>query len=107
MRDDGIFWVIWNFFTAVWSILGPIGNIVVIWYIFSRFGQLCQEKSGKNSNAGKFCRALEYELMVYIGIFYTRLVYFRANWQCSGNMVYFSLFWYIVSRKIWHSCTTF
>jgi hypothetical protein len=22
-------------------------------------------------------------------------------------MVYFSLFWYIVSRKIWHSCTTF
>jgi hypothetical protein len=24
----------------------PIGNLVVIWYMFPRFGILCQEKSG-------------------------------------------------------------
>jgi hypothetical protein len=26
--------------------LWPFGNLVVIWYIFPRFGILCQEKSG-------------------------------------------------------------
>jgi hypothetical protein len=35
-----------EYFTAIWYILRPYGNIVVIWYIFPRFGQLCQEKSG-------------------------------------------------------------
>jgi hypothetical protein len=38
--------VFWNIFTAVWNILLPLGNLVAIWYIFSRFGILCQEKSG-------------------------------------------------------------
>jgi hypothetical protein len=28
-------------FTAIWYILWPIGNLVVIWYIFPRFGILC------------------------------------------------------------------
>jgi hypothetical protein len=32
--------------TANWYILWPIGNLVVIWYLFPRFGILCQEKSG-------------------------------------------------------------
>jgi hypothetical protein len=27
-------------------ILWPFGNVVVIWYIFLRFGILCKEKSG-------------------------------------------------------------
>jgi hypothetical protein len=35
---------------AIWSILLPFrifyGNYVVFWNIFSRFGLLCQEKSG-------------------------------------------------------------
>jgi hypothetical protein len=42
-----IFRVIWNklqpfgiFYTY------PFGNLVVIWYIFPRFGILCKEKSG-------------------------------------------------------------
>jgi hypothetical protein len=30
-------------FTAIWYILWPIGNLVVIWYIFPRFGILCQK----------------------------------------------------------------
>jgi hypothetical protein len=31
---------------AIWYILWPFGNVAVIWYIFLRFGKLCQEKSG-------------------------------------------------------------
>jgi hypothetical protein len=48
---------------AIWSILLPFGlfcgnfvNIMVIWYIFSRFGLSCLEKSGNPfvaKNAGK------------------------------------------------------
>jgi hypothetical protein len=53
------FIVIWNilgsfgiiyghfvYFMAIWYILWPFGNVAVIWYIFLRFGILCQEKSG-------------------------------------------------------------
>jgi hypothetical protein len=35
-----------EYFTVIWNILWPFGNVVVIWYIFPRFGILCQEKSG-------------------------------------------------------------
>jgi hypothetical protein len=38
---NGECWVIWN-------ILRPFGNLLVIWYIFPRFGILCQEKSGNH-----------------------------------------------------------
>jgi hypothetical protein len=31
--------------------LWPFGNVVVIWYIFPRFGILCQEKSGNPAPA--------------------------------------------------------
>jgi hypothetical protein len=34
------------YFMVIWYILWPFGNVVVIWYIFPRFGLLCQEKSG-------------------------------------------------------------
>jgi hypothetical protein len=34
------------YFTAIWYILWPFGNVVVIWYTFPSFGILCQEKSG-------------------------------------------------------------
>jgi hypothetical protein len=47
---------------TVWSILGPLEifyghlvHVVVIWYIFSRFGILGQEKSG-NPATHKLCR---------------------------------------------------
>jgi hypothetical protein len=30
-----------------WYTFGPLGNLLVIWYIFLRFGKLYQEKSGK------------------------------------------------------------
>jgi hypothetical protein len=41
-------YVYWSFgkLTAIWYFLGPIDNLVVIWYILPRFGILCQEKSG-------------------------------------------------------------
>jgi hypothetical protein len=42
-----------EYFTAIWSMLRPfgvfygrLGNLVIIWYIFFRFGILYQEKSG-------------------------------------------------------------
>jgi hypothetical protein len=34
------------YFMVIWHILWPLGNVVVIWYIFPCFGILCQEKSG-------------------------------------------------------------
>jgi hypothetical protein len=58
----------------------------------------------KNTILGKFLGALEWMMLQHfmvvwnilrsIGIFY-------GIWQCYGNLVYFALFWYIVSRKIW------
>jgi hypothetical protein len=32
--------------TAIWYMSWPLGNFVVIWYIFPRFGILYQDKSG-------------------------------------------------------------
>jgi hypothetical protein len=40
------FMAIWNILRSFWYILWPFGNVVVIWYVFPRFGNLCQEKSG-------------------------------------------------------------
>jgi hypothetical protein len=46
MENAGIFYGHLEYFTVVWYILWPFGNVVVIWYIFPRLGILCQEKSG-------------------------------------------------------------
>jgi hypothetical protein len=40
-------------FTAIWYILRPFSNVVVIWYLFPRFGILCQEKSGNPAAKAK------------------------------------------------------
>jgi hypothetical protein len=37
------------YFMVIWNILRPFGNLVVFWYIFLRFGTLCQEKSGSRA----------------------------------------------------------
>jgi hypothetical protein len=42
----GIFYGHLEYVTGIWYILWPFVNLVAIWYIFPRFGQLCQEKSG-------------------------------------------------------------
>jgi hypothetical protein len=46
-------WKMLGYFMAFWSILRPyviysghLADLIVIWYIFSRFGMLHQEKSG-------------------------------------------------------------
>jgi hypothetical protein len=31
---------------VIWYIFWPFGNVVLIWFIFTRFGILCEEKSG-------------------------------------------------------------
>jgi hypothetical protein len=46
MEHAGIFYAHSEHFTVIWYILWPFGNVVLIWYIFPRFGILCQEKSG-------------------------------------------------------------
>jgi hypothetical protein len=35
-----------EYFEVILYIIRAFGNVVVIWYIFPRFGILCQEKSG-------------------------------------------------------------
>jgi hypothetical protein len=46
MQKVGIFYAHLECITAICYILWSFGNFVVIWYIFPRFGTLCQEKSG-------------------------------------------------------------
>jgi hypothetical protein len=46
MKNAGMFYVHLEYFTAIWYILWSFGNVVVIWYIFCRFGILHKEKSG-------------------------------------------------------------
>jgi hypothetical protein len=46
MENTGIFCGHLKYFTVIWYILWPFGNVVAIWYIFPRFGISCQEKSG-------------------------------------------------------------
>jgi hypothetical protein len=45
MEKVGIFYGHVEYFTTIWYILLPFGN-VIIWYIFPCFGILCQGKSG-------------------------------------------------------------
>jgi hypothetical protein len=47
MENANIFNDHLEYFTIIWYILWPFGNVMVIWYIFPRFGKFCQEKSGK------------------------------------------------------------
>jgi hypothetical protein len=46
MENIGIFYVHLEYITVILYFLLSFGNFVVIRYIFSRFGILCQEKSG-------------------------------------------------------------
>jgi hypothetical protein len=59
MGKAGIFYGHLEYFTVLWYILWPFGNVVVIWYIFPRFGILRQEKSGNpalnQSNHHELC----------------------------------------------------
>jgi hypothetical protein len=45
------FMTILECFTVIWHILWPFGNVVVIWFIFPRFGILCREISGNPTPA--------------------------------------------------------
>jgi hypothetical protein len=40
MENDGILYGHLEYFTAIWYILWPFGNVVVIWYILPCFGTL-------------------------------------------------------------------
>jgi hypothetical protein len=49
MENTGIFCGHLEYFTVLWYILWTFGNVVVIWYIFPRFGILYKEKSGNSA----------------------------------------------------------
>jgi hypothetical protein len=38
--------ILWSFGIYIYIYIYGLGYVVVIWYIFPRFGILCQEKSG-------------------------------------------------------------
>jgi hypothetical protein len=40
MENAGIFYAHLGYFTVIWYILWPFGNVVVILYIFTHFGIL-------------------------------------------------------------------
>jgi hypothetical protein len=55
----------------------------------------------KNPNLGKFWRVLHWKMMV---CFMDTTVFCYILWTFDtvrGNLVYFSLFWFFVPRKIW------
>jgi hypothetical protein len=66
MENAGTFYGHGKYFTVIWYILWPfdifyghlVGNVVVICYIFPRFGILCQEKSG---DPGTYCHCVTLE----------------------------------------------
>jgi hypothetical protein len=55
MENVGIFYGHMEYFTAMCYIFWLFGNLVVIYYIFTRFGTVCQEISG-NPEVERFCQ---------------------------------------------------
>jgi hypothetical protein len=53
MENVGLFYGLLEYFTDVRNILCPFSNVVFIWYIFPRFGILCQEKSGNPADVSE------------------------------------------------------
>jgi hypothetical protein len=57
MENFGMLFGHLEHFTAIWYILWPIGNLVVFWYIFPRFGILSQKNLATLSKLScKNCR---------------------------------------------------
>jgi hypothetical protein len=60
----------------------------------------------KNSNLGKFWRALEWKMLVKFMVIWNILQSFYGHLvMFCGNLVYPSPFWYFGPRKIWQPWT--
>jgi hypothetical protein len=79
---------IWNILRLFSTFYGHFGNLVAIWYIFPRFGVLCQEKSGntKTEDSSENAFLGKEQLPPKIGSFIkyprvkrTRTIHPRAN----------------------------
>jgi hypothetical protein len=46
MENVGTFYGHFVYIIDIWYISWPFGNLVIVWYFFSRFGTLFHEKSG-------------------------------------------------------------
>jgi hypothetical protein len=69
MESAGICFGHVEFFTVIWYILWPFGNVVVIWNIFPRFGLFCKEKSGNRAHSGNLitdsdCNRSNYVILI-------------------------------------------
>jgi hypothetical protein len=76
-----------------------LSSRVARWFVFKP----------RNRNLGKFCRALDWKMLVYFKIIWNILRSFGIFYGPFCNVVviwyiYFPSFWYIVSRKIWQPC---
>jgi hypothetical protein len=84
-----------EYFTGIWYILRPFGNVVVIWYIFPRFGILCEEKSGSPGCVRPTIKGLKSrpQLGKEVGVFWLR---FQRGCQMVNFHAKKSPFWYIL-----------
>jgi hypothetical protein len=69
MENVTIFYGNLEYFTAIWYILWPFVNVVVVWYIFPRFGTFCQEKSG-NPVRCNLLRKKAHSINIYREVFF-------------------------------------
>jgi hypothetical protein len=58
MEKVGIYYGHLECFMAIWNILWLFCYLVAIWYIFLRFGKVCQEKSGNPGSIAKFLHSI-------------------------------------------------
>jgi hypothetical protein len=106
-QHDGNILKIYSEMKYIRSFRHPSFAAIFLFRDLARPDQGCQMAhfQTKNPNLGKFWRVLEWERLVYsmailniLGPFGTVFGHFVTKWQ-SGMYI----FWYIVSRKIWHS----
>jgi hypothetical protein len=77
----GIFYGHLEHFNAIWNILWPFGNVVVIWYIFPRFGVLSDDKSGNPGRNKK---------MINIKAALTRVRFDDAIWSSRQEPILYT-----------------
>jgi hypothetical protein len=118
-----------KYFTAIWYIVWPFGNVVIIWYIFRRFGILCQYKSGSPAVWWRFSRKTYHPVtqrreksfglpwmwspskrcLKCLDIFYQDLKRFLHMYICAYVCMYFAgarsvRLSFKSLRKIWDRC---
>jgi hypothetical protein len=85
MDNAGIFYGHLEILRSFGFILWPFGNVAEIWYIFPRFGILCQEKSGNPDPAGAPVKILSISKKVFIPFEVGKLVQLHLIQFCAKD----------------------